>query len=93
VRHGCFQCHSLDGARLLGPTWRDLYESEVLLDDGTHVRADEAYLTRSMMDPLADRVAGFAPVMPSFQGQLTPPETAAIVELIKSLREAPGPCS
>ena len=47
---------------------------------------DEAYLTQSMMDPRDVIAAGFAPVMPTYQGALTPAETAAIVEFIRSLR-------
>jgi cytochrome c oxidase subunit 2 len=39
------------------------------------------------MDPLADVVAGFKPVMPTYQGVLTAPEAAALVEYIKALRE------
>jgi cytochrome c oxidase subunit 2 len=37
------------------------------------------------MDPMADIVRGFDPVMPTFQGKLSAPQTAAIIELIKSL--------
>jgi cytochrome c oxidase subunit 2 len=40
-----------------------------------------------MMDPRAVIAAGFAPVMPSYQGALTPAETSAIVEYIRSLRD------
>jgi len=50
------------------------------------VDVDEAYLTESMMDPAAKVVAGFQPVMPSFQGKLAGPEVAALVEYIKSLQ-------
>ena len=39
-----------------------------------------------MMDPAAQVVAGYQNVMPSFQGRMTPPEVAAVVEYIKSLR-------
>jgi len=39
-----------------------------------------------MMDPSADVVAGYQNVMPTYQGVLTPPQAAAIVEFIKSLR-------
>jgi cytochrome c oxidase subunit 2 len=39
-----------------------------------------------MMDPAAQVVAGYQNVMPSFQGKMTPPEVAAVVEYIKSLR-------
>ena len=85
--HGCLACHTLDGQTHIGPTWSRLYDSQVKLSDGRTVVADEAYLTRSMMDPLADVVDGFNPVMPSFRGQLTAEETGALVELIRSLKD------
>jgi cytochrome c oxidase subunit 2 len=83
---GCLKCHSVDGSPHIGPTWLDLYHRVETMTTGEKVVANEAYLTESMMDPLARVVAGFNPVMPSFQGQLTPAETAAIIEFIKSLR-------
>ncbi len=83
---GCFKCHSVDGSRHIGPTWTDLYLRQERLTTGQTVVADEAYLTKSMMDPAADIVAGYPNVMPTYQGKLTPPEVAAIVEYIKSLR-------
>ena len=39
-----------------------------------------------MIDPRAKIVKGYKPVMPTFQGKLTAPDAAAIVEFIKSLR-------
>ena len=89
LEKGCGRCHTVDGTNHLGPTWRGMYRSEVKLVNGKTVTADEAYLTRSMMDPMAELVAGYAPTMPSFQGQLTAGETAALLEYIKSLA-APG---
>ncbi|HEY2406742.1 MAG TPA: c-type cytochrome [Polyangiaceae bacterium] len=88
ARHGCFACHTDDGQTHVGPTWSGLFGSEVLLADGTRVLADAAYLTRSMMDPQAEIVAGFQPVMPTYLGSLPQPEAAAIVEYIRSLRRA-----
>jgi cytochrome c oxidase subunit 2 len=76
----------VDGTNHIGPTWLDLYRRRELLTTGQTVEADEAYLTESMMDPRAKVVAGFDPVMPSFRGQLSPSEVAALVEYIKSLR-------
>jgi cytochrome c oxidase subunit 2 len=90
MRHGCFSCHTLDGQKHIGPSWRGLFGREEELQDGRRVLADEAYLTRSMMDPAAEVVAGFAPVMPTYQGLLQPGEVGAIVELIRSVR-APLP--
>jgi len=83
---GCVKCHSIDGTRHIGPTWLDLYHRKEKLQDGKTVDVDEAYITESMMDPLAKVVAGFQPVMPSFENKLAGPEVAAIVEYIKSLQ-------
>jgi len=83
---GCVKCHSIDGTRHIGPTWLDLYHRKEKLQDGKSVDVDEAYITESMMDPLAKVVAGFQPVMPSFENKLAGPEVAAIVEYIKSLQ-------
>jgi cytochrome c oxidase subunit II len=94
AEQGCLKCHSVDGTRHIGPTWTDLYMRQGKLTNGKLVVADEAYLTRSMMDPGGEIVAGFQNVMPTYQGRMSPPQVAAIVEYIKSLRTPavrPGP--
>ncbi len=88
-RNGCFNCHTLDGQPHIGPTWARLYDSQVTMNDGRVLVADEAYLTRSMMDPQVDLVAGYKGVMPTYRGILQEPEVAALVEFIKSLRSQP----
>jgi cytochrome c oxidase subunit 2 len=90
-RAQCVSCHTADGRRHLGPTWRGLYGSWVDLVGGHRVMADEAYLTRSMMEPAADVVLGFRPLMPTYQGKLHAAEVAALLEYIKSVRAAPDP--
>jgi cytochrome c oxidase subunit 2 len=82
----CLKCHTVDGARHIGPTWVDLYGRTQKMKDGRMLVADEAYLTRSMMDPAAEIVAGYQNVMPTYQGKLSPPEVAAVLEYIKSLK-------
>jgi cytochrome c oxidase subunit 2 len=82
---GCLKCHSVDGSPHIGPTWLDLYRRRERLEAGGEVVADEAYLTRSMVDPRAEIVRGFQPVMPSYRGRLPAVEFAALVEYIKSL--------
>lgn len=88
-RYGCFSCHTVDGQPHIGPTWLGLFGKLVELDDGRTAVADEAYLTRSMMDPKADVVRGFRPVMPTYLGILAQPDAGAIVEYIKSLANEP----
>jgi cytochrome c oxidase subunit 2 len=86
AEQGCLKCHTVDGSRHIGPTLVDLYHRQERLQDGKTVLADEGYLTRSMMDPAAQLVAGYQNVMPTYQGKLTPPDAAAIIEYIKSLK-------
>lgn len=85
----CLACHSIDGQRHIGPSFRGLFMSNVPLEDGRTVVADGAYLTRSMMDPAREVHAGFKPVMPTYRGLLDAGEVAALVAWISSLRDAP----
>jgi len=89
---GCLKCHSIDGSAHIGPTFLDLYLRRERLQNGETITADEAYLTESIMDPLAKIVGGYPPVMPTFQGRLSPPEIGALVEYIRSLHTV-GPAS
>jgi len=87
---GCLRCHTTDGTRHIGPTWAGLFGSRRAFEDGSSAVADEGYLTDSMMDPRDHIVRGFAPVMPSYLGQLDAAEAAALVEYIKSLPGVPN---
>ena len=89
ARRECLGCHTIDGQPHIGPTWARLYGSDVKLDGGRIVVADDAYLTRSMMDPEVEVVSGYKPVMPTYRGVLPEPEVAALVEFIASLRDQP----
>lgn len=89
AEQGCLRCHTLDGTPHIGPTWGGLYHARVPLEGGGEATADEAYLTESMMDPLSKIHRGYPPVMPSYLGKLDGPETAALVELIRSLADVP----
>jgi cytochrome c oxidase, subunit II len=80
----CGACHSITGAAGVGPTWRGLFESEVELEDGTIVIADEAYLIESIKNPKAKIVKGFPPTMPVFP--FTDKEIEDIVAYIKTLK-------
>jgi cytochrome c oxidase subunit II len=83
---GCFKCHTSNGEPHIGPTFLGMYGRTETLQDGQTILVDEAYITQSMMDPGAHLVTGYPNVMPTYQGKLTGPQSAAIVEYIKSLR-------
>ena len=70
-QNGCLDCHSLDGTKLVGPTFKGLSGSTVVVRTGGRLRsvkADEAYIVRSVVDPGADIVEGFSNIMPSGKG-------------------------
>ncbi len=87
-RSGCAACHSLDGKRRPGPTWKGLFGRTRILVGGTEVVADEAYLRRAIVSPNADVVKGFPmDLMPGDYGQkLSEEKIRAIIELVKSLQ-------
>lgn len=82
----CSTCHSADGSRLTGPTWQGKFGSQEELEDGTTVTVDENYIRESILEPNAKVVAGFAPVMNTYQGQLNDEQINAIIEYIKTLK-------
>lgn len=85
---GCVNCHSADGSRSVGPTWKGLAGSKVELANGTTVQADDAYLRESMLDPSAKTVKGFNPgLMESViePDSLSQEEVRALIAYIKSL--------
>lgn len=81
---GCTACHGERGQGGVGPAWVGLHGSEVELDDGSVVMADDAYLARAITDPGAEQVAGYQVVMP--ENDLDDDQVAAIVAYLKTLR-------
>lgn len=84
----CIGCHSLDGSKVVGPTFKGLFGKSDKFDDGSSYTADEAYLKESILDPQAHIVGGFPKPspMPSYQGQLSDQEIGDIIEYIKTVK-------
>ena len=83
----CITCHTIDGKPMIGPTFLDLYGASHQMADGETITADENYLRESILDPQARIIAGYQPVMPTYQGILKDREIDALVEYIKSLSQ------
>jgi cytochrome c oxidase subunit 2 len=65
TQFGCISCHSVDGTKIVGPTWAGVFGSTETMTDGSSVTVDEAYITESILRPNAKVVQGFpAGVMP-----------------------------
>ena len=81
-RNGCSGCHAA-GSSVHAPDLAGVYGRVVHLADGRSVVADEGYLRDSILLPKRDVVAGYQPIMPSFQGQLDEGELAALISFLK----------
>lgn len=79
---GCFACHG-DTDSDLAPTLAGVWGSEVLLEDGRTVVADEAYVRTSITDPGAQIVAGYDGRMPTFA--LSQSEVDRLVDYVRSI--------
>ena len=82
---GCASCHGANGEGGRGPTLTGLLGRQTPLEGGQSIKADEAYIRESILNPQAKIVAGFPPIMPTFQGQVTEDQLVQLVAFIKSL--------
>jgi len=82
----CNTCHRPD-TQGRGPDLQDLFGKTQALQDGASVVADEAYIRESILNPRAKIVAGFQPIMPTFQGQVSEEGVLELVEYVKSLNK------
>lgn len=83
----CVTCHRATAAGRVarGPALEGLFSSQVKLADGGTVIADETYLRESILTPTAKITAGWEPVMPTFQGQVSEEQLTELIAYIRSL--------
>jgi len=79
---GCAGCHNNPR---LGPPLDGVLGRAVKLADGGEVRADEAYLRESIVDPLARIVDGYRGTMPSYAQLMSDEQLRRVIEHLKSL--------
>jgi len=82
----CIACHSLDGSKLVGPSFKGAYGRKEKLADGSTITVDDAYIKNSILDPVSQIVEGFAPAMPPFQGQLDDDQIGDIISYMKTFK-------
>ena len=86
---GCVTCHT-DSSQGRGPSLKGVFGSQVTLATGEKVTADEAYIRESILTPTAKMVAGFPPLMPTFQGVVSEEQIAQLTAYMKSLTTTAG---
>ena len=85
----CVTCHNAQsGAR--GPILTGLFNQKVALTGGHPVVADDAYLRQSIMNPGSQVVAGYQPIMPTYQGLVNEEQLLDLIEYIKTLKAMPA---
>lgn len=89
---GCASCHA-GGADQRGAKLEGIFNKEVKLVGGATVKADEAYIRNSILNPSAQVVEGYQPIMPTFKGQVTEEQLVSLVAYIKSLSGDTSPTS
>jgi cytochrome c oxidase subunit 2 len=85
----CANCHKDDGSGRC-PTLVGLFGKSVQLSGGGAVKADEAYIRESILNPTAKVVAGYQPIMPTFQGLVTEEGVLQLIEYVKSIGPKPA---
>ncbi len=84
-RNACGACHSIDGTKLVGPTWKGLFGSTESMTDGSSFVVDEEYIAESIRNPSLNIVAGFDNAMTPYDF-LSDDEINALISYIKSLQ-------
>lgn len=82
---GCASCHGDNGQGGRGPSLVNLFGTQVPINNGGQVQANEDYIRESILNPQAKIVAGYQPIMPTFQGQISEEELLQLISYIKSL--------
>ncbi|HJQ39846.1 MAG TPA: cytochrome c oxidase subunit II [Thermoanaerobaculia bacterium] len=88
-KYACNTCHTND-ATGRGPVLAGIAGKAVPLASGQSIVADDNYLRESILNPTAKIAAGFQPIMPTFQGQVSEEDLIRLISYVKSI---PAPVS
>ena len=82
---GCNACHT-GGPGARGPSLANVYGSKIRMANGSEVQVNEAFLRDAILNPSQHAMAGYAPIMPTYQGQISEEGLIDLVEYLKSLK-------
>src|ERR1700712_363146 len=82
---GCNACHN-GTAAARGPNLAGVYGASLTLTNGSQVLVNDAYLRDAILNPSQHVTAGYAPIMPTYQGQISEDGLIDLVEYIKTLK-------
>ncbi|MDI1445560.1 cytochrome c oxidase subunit II [Polyangium sp. 6x1] len=82
----CNTCHSLDGSRIQGPTFKGVFGRTEQIADGSSIKVDENYIRESLLEPNKKVVQGYPAVMPTYKGLLKETDIDAIIAYLKTVQ-------
>jgi cytochrome c oxidase subunit 2 len=86
---GCLACHSIDGSKLVGPSFKGFFGSQRSIGSGADqktVTADEAYFIKSVYDPDSEIASGYSKgLMKSYSETLKEADLSTIINYLKTL--------
>lgn len=85
-RYGCAGCHSVDGSRLVGPTFQGLWGRQENIEGMGAVTVDADYISESIRVPGAKIVEGYPNQMPPYQGQLDTEQIDDVIAYLQTLQ-------
>jgi cytochrome c oxidase subunit 2 len=83
-KYACNTCH-MDSGTGRGPMLAGSYGQTRPLADGSNVVVDDNYIRESILHPQAKIAAGFQPLMPTFQGQVSEEDLIRLLAYVKSM--------
>jgi len=89
--NACTACHSLDGTRLVGSSFKDLWGSKkIVLVNGKekNITVNVDYIKKSIVDPDAEVVQGFNKgLMRSYKEIISDEDQDKIIEYLKTIKQ------
>ena len=93
----CQTCHGEEGSgagmanmAARAPALAGIFGTRIAMADGSQVVADETYIRESILNPMAKVTAGWQPIMPTYQGQVSEEQLTQLISYIRSLARDGG---
>jgi cytochrome c oxidase subunit 2 len=89
--NNCLGCHSLDGSKLIGPSFKNIFVGDkIVMKDGKEqkIEVNDSYLRNSILNPNDEVVKGFNKgLMQSYAKTLTKEDIQKAVDYLKTFNE------